>query len=69
MNFRKFRKRAGLTQTELAKVIDVTQSAVGSWERGEAYPRVSKLKELADLYGCTVDELLQEDTDEGTERL
>ena len=69
MNFRKFRKRAGLTQTELAKKIDVTQSSVGSWERGEAYPRVSKLKELAALYGCTVDELLQEDTDEGTERL
>lgn len=69
MNFRKFRKRAGLTQTELAKKIDMTQAAVGSWERGEAYPRVAKLKELADLYGCTVDELLQEDTDEGTERL
>lgn len=69
MNFRKFRKRAGLTQTELAKVIGVTQSAAGSWERGEAYPRVAKLKELADLYGCTVDELLQEDKDEGTERL
>lgn len=69
MKFRKFRKRAGLTQTELAKKIDMTQSAVGSWERGETYPRVSKLKELAALYGCTVDELLQEDTDEGTERL
>lgn len=38
-NIRSARTRAGLTQAELAKRIDVRQSAVGRWETGAAGPR------------------------------
>lgn len=67
MNLCEIRTKTGLTQTEVAKKLNVTQSAVAMWENGRTYPRTSILKKLADLYGCTVDELLQEDPGEGAE--
>ena len=67
MNLCALRTKAGLTQTEVAKKLNVTQSAVAMWENGRTYPRTLILKKLAELYKCTVDELLKEDQGEGAE--
>lgn len=48
----------GLTQEEVARKMDVQRTTVTMWENGEAYPRADKLVKLAKLFGCTVDELL-----------
>ena len=61
MSFKEQRKRAGLTQMEVAKQLGVTDSAVNQWETGKTLPNVKRLGELAKLYGCTVDELLKEE--------
>lgn len=61
MSFRTARERAGLTQAEVAKEMDVTQPSVSFWESGTSNPRVSVLFKLAALYGVTVDELLKEE--------
>lgn len=50
------------TQSEVARILGVVPSAVSKWERGLAKPRADKLVEIAKLYGCTVDELLAEDS-------
>ena len=50
------------TQREVAKALGVENSAVSKWERGINKPRADKLPQLAKLYGCTVDELLGEET-------
>lgn len=57
---KKLRLRSGMTQQELAEKLHVTQEAVSQWEHGVSYPRSRKLKEIARLFECTVDELLQE---------
>ena len=54
------RLRAGIKQKEVAEKIGVDQSAVSMWERGKNKPRPQHLFRLAELYGCTVDELLKE---------
>lgn len=50
-----------MTQTEVAKKLQINESTVSKWETGESKPRVEKLLELAHIFGCTVDELLRED--------
>lgn len=53
------RMRAGLTQREVANRLGVNPSTVTHWEKGRNFPTVSCLPKLAELYGCTVDELLE----------
>ena len=52
------RKKASLTQAEVAEKLNVSFQAVSQWERGETTPEIDKLPELADLYGVTTDWIL-----------
>lgn len=53
-----FRKQKNLTQFELADAMGVSFQAVSNWERGNSMPDISKLTELSDILGTTVDGLL-----------
>ena len=53
------RKEKGLTQSEVAERLGVTNKAVGKWETGETFPETAQLLPLSDLFGVTVDELLR----------
>lgn len=66
---RKLRDGLGLTQGELADKLGVTYSAVSQWENGRATPRSKVLKQLADLFGVPVSELLGERQVVGSSRL
>lgn len=55
------RKKCGLSQEELGEKVGVSRQAVSKWETGDALPEVTKLKALADVFGVTVDYLLNED--------
>ena len=54
---KRIRSAQRMTQAELAQKISVTQSVVGQWERGEAMPSAAKLPLLAEVLGCSIDEL------------
>lgn len=54
------RLKSGKTQIELSEALEVAQSTVAMWETGKAYPRAALLPKIAQVLGCTVDELLQE---------
>lgn len=55
------RKKLGLSQNDLAKMLGVDQTAVHNWEHGKAMPTAKRLPAIAKILECTVDELLQED--------
>lgn len=59
LDFRTLRKAAGLSQDELAKKLDVTQSAVSHWESGDWPPLRKYRKKLARILDVTEDELKQ----------
>jgi DNA-binding XRE family transcriptional regulator len=61
LSFKTARKKAGLTLRQVAEEMDVTDAAVAQWESGATSPRAKLLPTLAQLYGCTVDELLKEE--------
>ena len=52
------RKINNITQMELADLMGVSYQAVSNWERGSSMPDISKLPELAKIFGVTIDELL-----------
>lgn len=52
------RRRTGMSQMEVAQRLDIDQSSVAYWETGKNVPRASMLVKLADLYCCTIDELM-----------
>ena len=56
---RNIRKLKKLTQEQLARDLGVRRSTVAMWETGKAMPRAALLPKLADILGCTVDELLR----------
>ena len=53
-----YRKKAGLSQEELAEKVGVSRQSVSKWELGEATPEVGKLMALAAAFGITTDRLL-----------
>ena len=52
------RKRANLTQMQLAEKLNITDRAVSKWETGRAMPDSSIMLELCDILDITVNELL-----------
>ena len=59
-NLIKYRKSAGLTQAQLAHKLGYSDKSVSKWEREEGVPDIYILKEIADLYGVTVNDLISE---------
>jgi transcriptional regulator with XRE-family HTH domain len=57
-NLTDLRKKASMTQQELAERLNYTDKAISKWERGESLPDVLVLKQIADIFGVTVDYLL-----------
>ncbi len=60
------RKVKGWTQEELAEKLGVSPQAVSKWENDVSCPDIMLLPVIARLYGCTVDELLQNEKKQET---
>lgn len=61
---RALRKQHQMTQAQLADRVGVTDKAVSKWERDISYPDIALFPRLADILGVTVNDLLEECTDE-----
>ena len=59
-NITTLRKVKNLTQLEFANELNYSDKAISKWERAESIPDVVVLKQIADLFGVTVDYLLKE---------
>ena len=54
------RRSKGLTQEALAQALSVSRQAVAKWEAGQAFPDISNLIEISNLFHVTVDYLVRE---------
>ncbi len=57
-NIKKFRLKKGMTQETLADFLGVTFQSVSRWERGESYPDITTLPEIASFFKVSIEELL-----------
>jgi len=53
------RKLAGYTQYSFAEALDIDRARLANWEIGTAWPSASWLPKMADLLGCSIDELYE----------
>lgn len=52
------RKQEKWTQEQLAERIHISRAAVSKWESGRGFPNIEALKNLARVFGVSVDQLL-----------
>ena len=55
----KIRKLNKFSQIDLAKKLGVKSNTISQWESGKRRPDIEKLKKLAEIFNCKVDDLLQ----------
>jgi transcriptional regulator with XRE-family HTH domain len=56
------RKKAGMTQDQVAEKIMVSRVTVSHWENGRSLPDIVSLIDLSDLYCVSLDELVKGDS-------
>ena len=52
------RREKGMTQKELANMLNITDKAVSKWERDIACPDTQTIPKLADILGVSIEELM-----------
>nr|WP_315024401.1 helix-turn-helix domain-containing protein [uncultured Aminipila sp.] len=52
------RKEKGMTQKQLADVMNISDKAISKWERGLGCPDVSLLRELSNILGVNIEKIL-----------
>lgn len=62
-NFNTLMVKNNITQSDVAKALDVSKATVSSWAAGDKIPRMEKVKKLANLFCVPVSALLEEDVD------
>lgn len=62
MNFNEklieLRKKAGLSQEDLAEKVNVSRQSVSKWESGQSTPEMDKLIVLSNIFNISLDELV-----------
>jgi len=60
-NIKNLRKRKEITQEDLAEYLDISFQSISKWERGDGFPDITMLPDLADFFNISIDELIGAD--------
>ena len=63
-NLIQMRKILHMTQEDVAEKLGVTRQSVAKWESGDSVPDLDKCKQLADVFGVSLDDLANYEPDE-----
>lgn len=55
---RRFRKKRGLTQKQVADKLHVSRTTVTKWETGNSLPSINTLKLLTRIFKCKITDLI-----------
>lgn len=66
-NIRYLRKSSGYQQTEMCRLLKISQPALANYENGARIPTVEGLLNISEFFGVTVDDLLKKDLSKGSD--
>ena len=59
---KEIRKNSGLSQLQIAKILNVDRTLVSQWERGICEPSINVLRKLCIIFDISADEILSIET-------
>ena len=62
------RKEKKMTQKDLAHMLNITDKAVSKWERNIAFPDTATIPKIAEIFGVSVEELMNAKSIPGNRR-
>ena len=63
------RNLKGLTQEQVAEVVEISRQSYAKWEQGETVPDIEKCDRLASFYGIKLDALMHYDEKVGNTKM
>ena len=60
-NLQYLRKKHGITQIDIARLLGVSKATSCKYENGEVEPSIGSLEKLADFFGVTMDQIIKQD--------
>lgn len=57
------RKQKGLSQEQLAEMLEVSRQSISKWESQQALPETSKIIAISNIFDVSIDQLLKDDLD------
>lgn len=60
-NLSRYREEKGMSQTELARKMHVTQQCISSWQTGRTIPKPYQMKQLSKILDAPISELFYEE--------
>lgn len=54
------RKKAGMSQEDLAEKLGVSRQSVSKWESNNTYPETDKIVQICSIFDCSMDDLINE---------
>ena len=58
ITLRAARTNAGLSQRDAAKILNVSNKTLCSWEKGTTVPKANKIDAICNLYGLSYDNII-----------
>lgn len=60
LNIRQYMDTIGITQIELAKLLNCANTTVSTWVNGDATPRMDKIDRMCEIFGCARQDLISD---------
>lgn len=68
-NIKKLREEKGLSQAELARLINKTRAAISQYENGDTTPRMGVIEDMASVFGVKKSAIIESHYEYGSVRL
>ena len=65
-NLVQLRKMMQMTQEDVAEKLGVTRQSVAKWESGDTVPDLDKCRQIADIFGVSLDDLANYDPEDNS---
>ncbi|MDR3190244.1 MAG: helix-turn-helix domain-containing protein [Lactobacillaceae bacterium] len=59
-NIKRLLKKNRMTAAKLAEVVNVSTATISDWSNGKTYPRVDKVEVMAEFFGVSRSELVED---------